>query len=706
MIAAHVTGNQASAMMPPLPPNGNSSNGKRSHHKNGARPKSLASQNSNNHPNNFHSSPQHGVLHHSGSSPQIVHHSAAAAAHRIQNMKTSPSSPASLSHLSHPQNNPSPYSLYSQPIPENPPERPPLPVTMESAYYGIPAIIRQNSGPSAYGYSDRMMPIHLDTKVTAADFRVEFQKQNSLPESRSAKELASKKVKEPLYQNAVNVNLTYGTVPPSPPSSRHAFQHHGAVPKVQYIPNIPVTEYQETKRKETPKLNNVPSHHVNKMASKSHGSSPKVVSGKGGPGKSSSGRKKRTGGENSPPPLPPPPATDYQPPTPPVRKESAKLAMVGPLNPSSIQSQTAHITPSMNGLPASPAKDTNTKPLHPSENSAFTPVTPQGSPQRKVKKVQEEPKQQQKHQAAALKMPPPAATSAGKHGSSANSPGGSKIPKLNRSPATPSSIKSDSRLLKHQHKHHHHHHHHDTGAGAAGPRRKPVEGSPRNKAMGGTGAGNATKDQGTPQGAGSAAAAAGAAAATGALKKPQTEPSTSESEAEYQSTRGPKVRPPAPPFQVKRRQRVNPPPRLSRSLDYIPSDLEDAASSSFSSRAESPLNAPRFPILDPEAFMPISALVKQLADNISISSMGSGMSSEMSRSDSNLNYDSGSAAYESEYDNYRPGMASDEDYFVPEPISDVDIDMFDDIIDNVTVSDTYDLDMPMAFLGPKKITDV
>jgi hypothetical protein len=56
--------------------------------------------------------------------------------------------------------------------------------------------------------------------------------------------------------------------------------------------------------------------------------------------------------------------------------------------------------------------------------------------------------------------------------------------------------------------------------------------------------------------------------------------------------------------------------------------------------------------------------------------------------------------FDSEYDNYRPGMASDEDYFVPEPISDIDIDMFDDIladgvldcnsdVENVTVSETY-----------------
>jgi hypothetical protein len=60
----------------------------------------------------------------------------------------------------------------------------------------------------------------------------------------------------------------------------------------------------------------------------------------------------------------------------------------------------------------------------------------------------------------------------------------------------------------------------------------------------------------------------------------------------------------------------------------------------------------------------------------------------MSRSDPNINMDSGSAAYESEYDNYRPGMASDEDIlFVPDPVSDSEIDYFDDInIDNVTTS--------------------
>jgi hypothetical protein len=92
-------------------------------------------------------------------------------------------------------------------------------------------------------------------------------------------------------------------------------------------------------------------------------------------------------------------------------------------------------------------------------------------------------------------------------------------------------------------------------------------------------------------------------------------------------------------------------------------------------------------------------------DSLSISSIAS--SSEMSRSDPNINMDSGSAAYESEYDNYRPGMASDEDIlFVPDPVSDSEIDYFDDInIDNVTVSDSFSLDIPLAKLT-KKITDV
>ena len=34
---------------------------------------------------------------------------------------------------------------------------------------------------------------------------------------------------------------------------------------------------------------------------------------------------------------------------------------------------------------------------------------------------------------------------------------------------------------------------------------------------------------------------------------------------------------------------------------------------------------------------------------------------------------------------YRPGMASDEDYFVPDPISDIDIYLFDVVMDVVDV---------------------
>ena len=151
----------------------------------------------------------------------------------------------------------------------------------------------------------------------------------------------------------------------------------------------------------------------------------------------------------------------------------------------------------------------------------------------------------------------------------------------------------------------------------------------------------------------------------------------------------------APPYQIKRRQPFRIPSRICRSLDHIPSDIDDSQSSS--SRTGSPKNT-RQP---PSGTTALSALIRNslLPDNISLSSMGS---SEVSHSDSNLNYDSGSTAYESEYDNYRPGMGSDEDYFVPEPISDVDIDMFDDV-DNVQVRENYDMDMSLI---NKMITDV
>lgn len=154
------------------------------------------------------------------------------------------------------------------------------------------------------------------------------------------------------------------------------------------------------------------------------------------------------------------------------------------------------------------------------------------------------------------------------------------------------------------------------------------------------------------------------------------------------------------PFQVKRRQVLSMPPRYCRSLDYIPSDREDYVSSNASSAAASPkikrtLMVPYYGGLKrPIAF-----------DNLSMCSFTS--SSEMSKSDPMLNIDSVSVAYESEYDNYRPGMTSDEDCFMPGPISDVDMDIFDDInVDNVTVSDSYSLNMPLSITTHKKITDV
>ncbi|XP_069111853.1 uncharacterized protein [Argopecten irradians] len=163
------------------------------------------------------------------------------------------------------------------------------------------------------------------------------------------------------------------------------------------------------------------------------------------------------------------------------------------------------------------------------------------------------------------------------------------------------------------------------------------------------------------------------------------------------------------PFQVKRRGHVNAPPRHCRSLDYIPSDREDYASSAASSACGSPKSKQR-------AFMNNLLYANRIEqflsgrnalglESLSISSLAS--SSEMSRSDPAINLDSGSVAYESEYDNYRPGMMSDEDFFAMEPVSDLDLDVYDDIdIDNVTVSDSYSLDLPLPLLATKKITDV
>ena len=142
---------------------------------------------------------------------------------------------------------------------------------------------------------------------------------------------------------------------------------------------------------------------------------------------------------------------------------------------------------------------------------------------------------------------------------------------------------------------------------------------------------------------------------------------------------------PAPSFRVRRSVCVPSLPRLCRSLENIPSDVDDSGPrSGSSSRHDSPVASAarqrRAPGLDSH-----HQLLLLHPDDVSLSSFD-GTASEMSRSDPALS----SYGDTSEYDNYRPGMASDEDYFIPEPISDVDIDLFDDVdVDNVEVSDTY-----------------
>ncbi|KAK3101048.1 hypothetical protein FSP39_000561 [Pinctada imbricata] len=178
-------------------------------------------------------------------------------------------------------------------------------------------------------------------------------------------------------------------------------------------------------------------------------------------------------------------------------------------------------------------------------------------------------------------------------------------------------------------------------------------------------------------------------------KSPRQSPSQNES----QSSESPN------PFQVKRRANYTIPPRHCKSLDYIPSDKEDYESNA-SSACGSPKNKRNYmePFYSAKIEEYLTGRNALGLESLSFSSIAS--SSEMSKSDPALNMDSGSAAYESEYDNYRPGMTSDEDFFIPDQVSDVDIDMFDDInIDNVTVSDSFSLEMPMSAFQ-KKITDV
>lgn len=161
------------------------------------------------------------------------------------------------------------------------------------------------------------------------------------------------------------------------------------------------------------------------------------------------------------------------------------------------------------------------------------------------------------------------------------------------------------------------------------------------------------------------------------------------------------------PYQIKRRTTHTVPPRHCRSLDYIPSDREDShshVSSNASSTCGSPRVTQRHSYLLPLIFGK-QTVAPSHPDNVSVSSLAS--SSEMSRSDPAINtHDSSSAAYESEYDNYRPGMASDEDFYVTDPVSDVDLlDVEDLNVDDVTVSDRFSLDMPVPRFQ-KKITDV
>ena len=194
----------------------------------------------------------------------------------------------------------------------------------------------------------------------------------------------------------------------------------------------------------------------------------------------------------------------------------------------------------------------------------------------------------------------------------------------------------------------------------------------------------------------------------------------------------------APAFQVKRRQLAVLPPRLSRSLDVIPSDIDDVIDSGASSREPSPVcggggggettddgsdvdetTSHAQPLLYAQrraGFQPIAAgrdphrrypQRRHLAgDDASMSSM---CSSELSQSDPALNSDS-ATAYESEYDNYRPGMRSDDDFFCPATANDVDIDLFDDInIENITVGDKYNfaaLPFPAAMMQQRKTTEV
>ncbi|CAG5118333.1 unnamed protein product, partial [Candidula unifasciata] len=144
------------------------------------------------------------------------------------------------------------------------------------------------------------------------------------------------------------------------------------------------------------------------------------------------------------------------------------------------------------------------------------------------------------------------------------------------------------------------------------------------------------------------------------------------------------------PFQVKRPQLHYIPPRNCKSLDYFPADQEDNIAGSKTSSA---LNTKaRHAYITPLIFGNERAASR--TDHTSLSSLVS--SSEMSCSDSHMNTESESGAYDYEYDSYPPSARTDDELAVLQSLSDKETDILDDVnVDNVTVSDNFSLDMPI-----------
>lgn len=144
------------------------------------------------------------------------------------------------------------------------------------------------------------------------------------------------------------------------------------------------------------------------------------------------------------------------------------------------------------------------------------------------------------------------------------------------------------------------------------------------------------------------------------------------------------------PFQVKRPQLHNMPPRNCKSLDYFPAYQDDNTAASSTNTTALNNAKTRHAYIAPLIFGNQSAASR--TDHTSLSSLAS--SSEMSCSDSHINTESESAAYDYEYDSYPPGTRTDDDLVVQQSMSDMEMDILDDInVDNVTVSDNFSLDM-------------